>query len=68
MVNINNFNLNEIIGVSADDLNKKLDDRALHAIKTVIMLEYLRCSKLPNDKVIKVFDNLNFLTEYLNEN
>lgn len=64
----NNLNLNEIIGIPPDDLNNKLDDRALHAIKTVIMLEYLRCSKLPNDKVIKVFDNLNFLTKYLVDN
>ena len=37
------------------EINEKLDERALHAIKTVVMLEYARCSNLSND-LLKTFD------------
>lgn len=40
-----------------NEINDKLDERALHAIKTVLMLEYARCSNLSNDALIKSFDS-----------
>ena len=37
------------------EINQKLDERAMHAIKTVVMMEYARCSDLPNDILINTF-------------
>lgn len=53
---IKNEFISEII---TKEINKKLDDRALHAIKTVVMLEYARCSNLSSDLLIKSFDDKN---------
>lgn len=33
-----------------------LDEQALHSIRTMIMVEYARCAKLPGDVVVKSFD------------
>ena len=41
--------------IITEEINEKLDERALHAIKTVVMLEYARCSNLSND-LLKTFD------------
>lgn len=38
------------------EIRNKLDEQALHAIETVIMLEYARCSRLSGDAVIRAFD------------
>lgn len=37
-------------------VTQKLDDAALHAIRTVVMVEYARCVNLPGDDVVKAFD------------
>ena len=37
-----------------------LDEQALHSIRTLIMLEYARCSQLPGDAVVKSFDGKTF--------
>lgn len=44
-----------------DDVRDKLDDQALHAIETVIMLEYARCNKMSGEAVIKAFDGRRFV-------
>lgn len=44
-----------------DDIKDKLDDQALHAIETVIMLEYARCNKISGDAVIKAFNGRRFV-------
>ena len=41
--------------IITEEINEKLDERALHAIRTVVMLEYARCSNLSND-ILKTFD------------
>ena len=46
------------------DLNniiKELDDQALHSLRTLILVEYARCKKLPGDTVVKAYDGVNFL-------
>ena len=43
------------------DVRDKLDDQALHAIETVIMLEYARCNKMSGEAVIKAFDGRRFV-------
>lgn len=45
----------EIFDVMTKEINQKLDERALHAIKTVVMMEYARCSDLPNELLLKTF-------------
>lgn len=49
-------NLMPELGNDVSSLFKDLDDQAIHSIKTLIMVEYARCKKLPGDVVIKSFD------------
>ena len=39
-----------------DDIREHLDEQALHAIETVIMVEYARCNNLTSEAVIKAFE------------
>ena len=48
-----------MMGQDAKDLNdilKELDDQARHALKTMLLVEYARCKKIPGDVVVKAFD------------
>ncbi len=38
-----------------------LDDQALQAIRTMIMVEYARCTGMSAEAVIKAFDGVNFV-------
>ena len=38
-----------------------LDEQALHSIRTLVMLEYARCTNTPGEVVIKSFDGKDFL-------
>ena len=40
----------------SEDIKDKLDEQAMHTIRTVVMLEYARCNKLSAEEVIKEFD------------
>lgn len=46
-----------IAGIPAS-ITEQLDEQALHAIRTVVMLEYARCSKLSSEAVIKAFEGV----------
>lgn len=51
-----------LLGQSAGELNdilKELDDQARHALKTMLLVEYARCKKIPGEIVIKAFDGIN---------
>ena len=48
--------LSSFIQMDNDDILNHLDEQAVHAIETVIMVEYARCNKLPGDAVVKAFD------------
>lgn len=54
-------NATDLSGFLLDDVKDKLDEQALHAIETVIMLEYARCNKMSGDAVIKAFDGHHFI-------
>ena len=54
-------NATDLSGFLLDDVKDKLDEQALHAIETVIMLEYARCNKMSGDAVIKAFDGRRFI-------
>lgn len=63
---IKNFN-SESISSNGLELNLDfkqiidgLDEQALNSIKALIMIEYSRCSGLPSDNVIKLFEGFHF--------
>ena len=43
-----------------NDLTDKLDAQAFHAIRTLVMVEYARCTKMPGEAVVKAFDGTSF--------
>ena len=53
----------EQTGGELRDILKELDDQALHALKTMILVEYARCKKIPGDVVIKAFDGINLIED-----
>lgn len=53
------LDLERIAGITEERLEAVLDDRALHAIRSLIMVEYARCSNLPGEAVVKSFDGKN---------
>lgn len=48
--------LSLFVQMDKDDIKNHLDEQAIHAIETVIIMEYARCNNLPGDVVIKAFD------------
>lgn len=50
-----------LMGQTAGDLDsilQELDDQARHALKTMLLVEYARCRKIPGEVVVKAFDGL----------
>lgn len=46
------------------DLNnilKELDEQAMHSLRTMILVEYARCKKLPGDVVVKAYSGIDFM-------
>lgn len=48
--------ISSIVKMDEGDIRNRLDEQALHAIETVIMMEYARCNNMSGDAVIKAFD------------
>ena len=42
------------------ELINSLDDQAIHAIETMIMVEYARCNNMSGQSVVKAFDGQRF--------
>lgn len=42
--------------LASKDIRSHLDEKAIHAIETVIMVEYARCNNMSSDVVIKAFE------------
>ena len=38
-----------------------LDERAMHTIKTMLLVEYARCNNMTGDAVVKSFDGIDFI-------
>ena len=53
--------LSDISELIYDDIIDKLDKQAIHAIETVIMLEYARCNKMSGAALISAFDGRKFI-------
>lgn len=54
------INLGLFLGEGADIIIDSLDEQARQSIRTMILLEYARCTSTPGDVVIKSFDGKNF--------
>ena len=52
--------LSSFLGVSDESITEQLDEQALYAIKTVLMVEYARCANLSGEAVVKSFDGKSF--------
>ena len=52
--------VNEMI---SSGIRSVLDEKALHAIKTVVMMEYARCTRTPGEVVVKSFGGISFLPD-----
>ena len=48
--------ISSFVQIDSDDIRNHLDEQAIHAIETVIMVEYARCNNMTGDAVIKAFD------------
>ena len=54
------INIESIIELPVENIKNILDKQALHAIKTVFMIEYARCNNLSGEAVVKSFDGRTF--------
>jgi len=57
--NVKNQGLASFVTMENDDIRNHLDEQAIHAIETVIMMEYARCNNISGEAVIKAFDGRN---------
>lgn len=64
---ISSIDMGKIVGDNSDNILSQLDEQALHAIRTVMMIEYARCTKTPGEAVIKSFDGISFRTPGVTE-
>jgi len=48
--------ISSFVQMDNDDIKNHLDEQAIHAIETVIMVEYARCNNMSGEAVIKAFD------------
>ena len=48
--------ISSFVRMNNNDIRNHLDEQAIHAIETVIMVEYARCNNMIGDAVIKAFD------------
>ena len=53
-------NLGIFLGEGADVIIESLDEQAKRSIRTMILVEYARCTSTPGDVVVKSFDGMNF--------
>jgi len=50
------IDIERIAGISLENIEKVLDEQAIHSIRTLIMLEYARCSDLSSEEILKSFN------------
>ena len=52
--------LGSLLGDGMETIINSLDEQAMRSIRTLIMVEWARCTRTPGDVVIKSFDGQNF--------
>lgn len=60
--------ISAVIGDEVKEMVECLDEQALRSIRTLVMVEYARCTNTPGDVVIKAFDGKNFNIKPRTEN
>lgn len=58
-VNLSSQIKNQAVSEVVDLLNA-LDEPAIHALKTMLLVEYARCRKISGDVVVKAFEGMDF--------
>lgn len=53
-------NLDLFLGDGTNAIVESLDAQAMRSIRTMIMLEYARCTSTPGEVIVKSFDGMNF--------
>lgn len=53
-------NLGIFLGEGGETIIKSLDEQAKQSIRTMILVEYARCTSTPGDIVVKSFDGISF--------
>lgn len=56
------ISLDAFLGDGAKIVIESLDEQAIQSIRTMIMVEYARCTSTPGEVVVKSFDGMNFTT------
>ncbi len=57
----NRVNIMSLLDDRGQGLVKKLDERALSSIRTMMMVEYARCANISGDAAIRAFDGISFV-------
>lgn len=55
-VDYSSFELSSLLGEQSQDIIAHLDQQAFQSIRSMIMVEYARCTQTPNNAVVKSFD------------
>lgn len=58
---INDVELSSLFEKSAKEMFTELDEQALSTLKTTFLVEYVRCSKLPVESIVKAFKKVNLV-------
>lgn len=53
-------NLDLFLGEGTNAIIENLDEQAMRSIRTMIMVEYARCTSTPGEVIVKSFDGMNF--------
>ena len=54
------FELGMLFKADARGIIDSLDDQAMSTLRTVLLVEYSRCNKIPGDAVVKFFEGIDF--------
>lgn len=54
--NPGDFDLDQFVGITDENIISKLDEQALYTIRTLLMVEYARCTGVSSEAVVKSFD------------
>ncbi len=57
-VDYSSFELSALLGENATQILDRLDPQALQAIRSMVMMEYARCTQLPGDVIIQSFGGI----------
>lgn len=60
------ISLEMFLGESSSQILGSLDQQAISSIRTLIMLEYARCTSTPGEVIIKSFDGKQFVSQSAN--